>query len=467
MTMLKSLFRIFLFLVAALVVLVPMLSFEENWRGAHDWAAYVKDHEARGESLDFKQLAPPPVPDDQNFAMTPLLAPLYQADQEKAKDYADQFRAKFSLPAIPGKTQPRMGDAEMGRPINIVEWRDYLGMDVLEWLKRFDAPLEEISGAVRRPYSRFPVAYGEGYAMEVRHASPLSKLATLFILRAHAELDGGQTDWALRDVETVFRLENSMKDEPLFISQLVRIVMLAQVQQVIWEGLEAHRWTDAHLALLQTNLRDDNLLNGLQLALREGRASLNTSAEKGSVIFKKNIPNGIFRRMQLNVNLFHDQYSSEVVDVPARRIRKDAATAADARLDQMRYCHFLGMPLFNPYNLLTVIASLRIVSVTEKFAYEQSMTDLALVACALERHRLANGRFPDTLAQLVPKYFDAIPLDALHGEQPKYHLNPDGTYLLYLKGWDGNDNGGKVILRPDGKGIDYKKSDWVWSPRPL
>jgi len=77
--------RIILLVIVILIGLMTVLGFEENWRGAHDWYAYVHDHEARGESLDFKGLVPPPVPDDQNFAMTSLLSPLFRGDSEKTE----------------------------------------------------------------------------------------------------------------------------------------------------------------------------------------------------------------------------------------------------------------------------------------------------------------------------------------------------------------------------------------------
>ena len=93
----------------------------------------------------------------------------------------------------------------------------------------------------------------------------------------------------------------------------------------------------------------------------------------------------------------------------------------------------------------------------------QSMTDQAVIACALERFRLANGRFPDALEKLVPDYLKAVPLDVVNGEQPHYRLNKNGKYLLYSDGWTGKDNGGKLIMKPDNTGIDNLKSPWIWS----
>lgn len=480
MKTLKWLFSKFLLLAAVLVVLTLMLVFEENWRGTHAWNAYVREHKARGESLDFKQLAPPPVPDDQNFAMTPLLAPLFQADSRKSDDYADQLKARFSIPVMPGKTQPKLGDSAMGRHLNIPEWKDYLGGDLLEWLKKYDGDLREISGAARRPYARFPLAYEQGNAMPLRHATPLMELAKLYRLRACAELDAGQTDQALEDVETIFRLSDSLKNEPVLVSQLVRITILQHGLQAAWEGLAAHRWTDAQLAILEAHFVNGTLLEGLDRAFHGERASLNISVaqmsghtsglaqeDDANQSLKRTLPNGIFRQMQLKTNLYCEQYLFKVVDVPGRRFRLDVIAAGNDYLRQMHGRSFLGLPIFNPYNILTAIAMPAMEAVPQKFAYIQSSTDEALVACALERYRLANGRFPGSLAQLVPKYLNAIPPDVVRGEQPIYRLNSDGTYLLYEKGWDGNDNDGKVIEKLDGKGIDVKKSDWVWSPKPL
>ena len=108
-----------------------------------------------------------------------------------------------------------------------------------------------------------------------------------------------------------------------------------------------------------------------------------------------------------------------------------------------------------------------LTGITSKVAFEQDTTGQAVIACGLERYRLANGSFPDALEKLVPAYLKAVPLDVVNGEAPHYRLNADGTYLLYSDGWDGKDDGGKLVLKPDKSGVDIMKSDWVWSVKPL
>src|SRR5882724_10128205 len=61
---------------AALVTVVALFYAEEDWRGRRAWKICERGLVARGVDLDWHKLTPPPVPDAENFAMTPFLAPL-------------------------------------------------------------------------------------------------------------------------------------------------------------------------------------------------------------------------------------------------------------------------------------------------------------------------------------------------------------------------------------------------------
>ena len=85
---------------------------------------------------------------------------------------------------------------------------------------------------------------------------------------------------------------------------------------------------------------------------------------------------------------------------------------------------------------------------------------LARTGCALERHRLAHGEFPETLRELAPGFIDAVPKDIIGGGDPKYRRGADGSFVLYSPGWNGVDDGGSVGLSKNN--IDRKQGDWVW-----
>ena len=60
----------FLFGLACLATLIALAYAEEDWRGWHAWNQFKHEWEAKGEKFDLASSVPPPVPDDQNFALT-------------------------------------------------------------------------------------------------------------------------------------------------------------------------------------------------------------------------------------------------------------------------------------------------------------------------------------------------------------------------------------------------------------
>ncbi len=71
------------------------------------------------------------------------------------------------------------------------------------------------------------------------------------------------------------------------------------------------------------------------------------------------------------------------------------------------------------------------------------------VVLAIERYRLAHGRPPDALSDLVPDWIDAVPLDPFDGQTLRYRPLEPG-YVVYSVGPDGEDGGGRRTGQPDG-----------------
>ena len=62
--------------IGALVLLVLLLAGFINWQGGRAWKQFRAESEAKGERFELADFIPKPVPPEQNFATTPLLAPL-------------------------------------------------------------------------------------------------------------------------------------------------------------------------------------------------------------------------------------------------------------------------------------------------------------------------------------------------------------------------------------------------------
>jgi hypothetical protein len=86
--------------VVAVPLLVMFFYLEENERGEHAWNRYKQQQEARGERLDPAAVAPLAVPDDQNFAATLYLAPLFDflPGTQQARDPSAADRTKSLSP---------------------------------------------------------------------------------------------------------------------------------------------------------------------------------------------------------------------------------------------------------------------------------------------------------------------------------------------------------------------------------
>src|SRR5581483_10635726 len=73
--------RFYFFALACLATLVALFYAEEDWRGHRAWQHFSEQSKDRGFSLDWRDYVPPPVPDDQNFAMTPPFAGMFDYER--------------------------------------------------------------------------------------------------------------------------------------------------------------------------------------------------------------------------------------------------------------------------------------------------------------------------------------------------------------------------------------------------
>jgi hypothetical protein len=70
--------------------------------------------------------------------------------------------------------------------------------------------------------------------------------------------------------------------------------------------------------------------------------------------------------------------------------------------------------------------------------------DLALTGVAVERFRLAHGRLPRQLDELVPTLLDRVPSDPWNEGRPlSYRIRDDGEYVVYSYGRNRQDDHGE------------------------
>jgi hypothetical protein len=487
----------FLKFVLFSMTLVVLLYVEEDWRGARAWAATKAKWEARGVSFDFNAYVPPPVPDDLNLAALPIFdleldtepdLGLEVVDVEKRMLVPMQLRHALDEQRHGGML-PSMGESPgaIRAGVETAYKSVFKGaVPPASTLAQFDAlyPIiaELRTASATHPYCRFKADYSVLPPFE-RPFSLLTEqigVAKKVAFHARLALRENKPDLALSDIELNLRLADGVEKDPTLVAGLVTIGMVAINRGVIEEGLTNHAWNDAQLAELQSQLAKFDFLSGYQFTMR-GETITGSMAmldyvkglhQKGKTLGGENE-----RVIDDEMGFKHwpggwlDLNKSQIVDFEfrvlagvdpkERRVHPEVLRNLDVELQ-----HDEAIPRrFLPWNILFAVTMRPLTNAQMKFAQAQVSTDQALVACALERYRLANGAYPAALDVLTPQFIDAVPHDVMNGEPYRYRLNADGTYLLYSVGWNQRDDGGIEVKEENGVSRDYTKGDWLW-PMP-
>jgi hypothetical protein len=513
-----------LFGFACFATLIALFYAEEDWRGKHDWEKFKNEWEAKGEKFDYKDFIPPPVPDEQNFALTEIMFSTYgdlltrdgkviPLEQRLTRNQDTNAIARLS------RLNFDLGDQNIkaggfgywlkGTTINLKVWQDnYRALaaktnlfvvppqpqspaaDVLLAVSKYDATVEGLRQASQLPYSRFPLNYDieRPFDTFLPHLAKIKGITQLLRLRALAELQNGQSEIALADVKLTLRLVEAIHAETFLISQLVRFAMTDIVLQPIYEGLAEHRWSDAQLVALDTELARLDFLADCQLSLRSERAA--TCAVIDYLGKKQSYQRyrDLFRSMGVNEDA---TYSGQLLNkakavgiylMPAGWFEQNKLFIARGQqgwitgdifpenhivspqkyrvVDQSQSGFFSQSA--KPWNFLAKEFLAALGAAGKKASRLQISVDLARTAIALERYRLAHGEFPASLDTLAPQFIAAVPHDVIGGQPLHYRRTSDGQFILYSIGWNETDDGGVRVI-PKGSSLPkFEEGDWVW-----
>ncbi len=435
------------------------------------WSSYRQELVARGVELDITRLAAKTVPDAENFANTPLFkdlgfssAALHSGVEKAAKKRLNNLTILNARQA-----NPPLWNAQ--KRIRLADFRTVLtnasifpqsptdatdAAAVLAALKGWDKELSEIESAAAMPFMVFPVRYQDTFSALLPHVGPIKNFSAIYSLRASARLASSDARGGLQDVKTGYRLGNFSAFEPLLISYLVGIAMDAQTLQPIWEGLQAKTWNESQLAELDSLLaaRDYAALSRravdgerafgttmmeMWIGDREELAKsvyIMDSLEMAGFMKTVTVTRGRFFMAEnlISINRWYDQLLPRDGSWPDFRTAQETMSALIARPK-------------HPSEALVRMLFPAIGNFFEKSTTARTHQSLARTAIALERHQLATGSYPDTLAALSPQFL-ASPLNDPFGKEPfHYSKTSDSRYLLYSVGSNGHDDRGRAVKR--------------------
>jgi hypothetical protein len=343
---------------------------------------------------------------------------------------------------------------------------------VLAALAADESAFAQIREALRRPRSRYPIDYetADPWSILLPHLAKVRMWSQRLAMKASAELALGKTDQALQDIETTLALQDTLRDEPFLISYLVRVAILKIASQPVWEGLQEHRWNDPQLQALIERYSKYDFVAGLEQPLATERAAAvktlelvrrhgelaGTFMDSGSAAptLARMLPSGWYYYEMANYSKIMDRLMWTGVDLKARRVYPEILRTNNEWFESTRanpvkvlLRHELAAGMFLP----------ALTKAARKATQAQALADFAMLACALERSRIQNGQFPDSLQALTPAWITALPKDWITG-LPYVYRKTDNSYALYSVGWDEKDGSGDIRLV---KG-EESPGDWVW-----
>jgi len=489
------------FAFATLLTLIGLFYAVENWRGAKAWAETQARIRAAGDCLDLSCLLPPPLPDERNFAKIPALAlamDLVPASSPRffgqtyvintnpeAVAVRTRLEAIKLIPPEAGKQGVSAGrltnglldlagwSAKQERNTNFsaIQSTGNPAADLRLRLQQKDDLLNAITtGLEQRPEARYSTHPEDLYNALLPHLALVKGLAQTLSVRSTVRLHTGDAAGAFADARAGFRFAETLKSEYYLISQLVRIAMHALAHRALAEGMAVHGWSDAQLAEWQRLEADVDFKAGMLEGFRWERAvgclsieQLSQNPRLAAMVFGEMeavpllslMPHGWWQQNQAALVTHFDPLFAAAHSAPPGLL-PDESPASQKSGFRTRASFPSG-----PYHALVRLIAPALERAFSKGNQATMSSRLATIACALERHRLQHGQFPESLAGIAPTHMNAaLPLD-LDGKPLRYQRTDDGWYQLYSIGNNGNDDHGEFREKEGTSGLD-----WPW-PVPV
>jgi hypothetical protein len=407
---------------------------------------------ARSEPFTLAEVAQTyaPIPDEENAAV-PLLALWRSEDPEFWEAYL-KFGTN-SLPTPKGSERLRAfrdkSTAEIRRGEFSAAEVEQLTTEVADHA----AHREAVREALARPQFRFPLQLAAGAGTLMPHLARMKEVALEFRAEGWLAVQLGDADRAIRALTDSASLAQLLQDEPILISQLVRIsgcaLALSQAEQL----LSRLRLDEHHLGAVETAIRSLSQGDGFRDSMIHERACgiamfENPKMLSAEVNREEDSPEnqyglslalaayGVTGLRQADKVVFLATFEHQLTNAPLNAPERLSAVEAAGSNVLQRIKAF-------PPKIISGILLPGLSRAAQKFCHLDAHRDAALTALAIERFRRAHdGALPETLQQLVPTWLPKIPTDIFDG-QPLRYRRLDSGYVVYSVGPDRLDNGGK------------------------
>ncbi len=504
------------FVVLALVLCAPLAARVVVDRAGHSfWSQVQSTLKADGEATTLTELARPIIgPRDENYGAIVILENI-AGDAGKANREMLNSIFPESADVIPVHLTP----SPCLPPVDLADWADFLWTGVEKeyaqsfairkrnhterlpnpihnkgtpserienYLNHWKPTISKLREGIYRKQAYFePQIDSRDWEYpkfrSMAHLGPVRSAARVCYLHALLAARSGDRETCLIHLEAISRLAEATANEQDLNAYIYSAQMMILTETGIAEGFRNRLWQNdpasverCQTMLKRVNLREalgpslrDHILSDVDffawLATRQGRRYLTANTHPDPLV--RLLPHGWIANQQgiyagsANFHLFSalrkDAHFGEMLE---------AAKHFDADLNRCRDWQHSLITAFKPmdgiyYSLLWT-------------TYVEAHRRQALIACAIELHRIEHNReAPASLADLVPTFLDEIPADPMDGAPMRYVQTSPTTYQLWSIALDRIDDGGKLNLTPN-RGQNVAPSfhnytgDWPWPSIP-
>jgi ABC-type transport system involved in multi-copper enzyme maturation permease subunit len=313
--------------------------------------------------------------------------------------------------------------------------------DLTNMFERFESTLMMARRLADMPRGRHPIHWSDdGLSTLLPYTQDARTLANLLRYDALLRSQERHADGALESVRGILNAGRSIGDEPTLISMLVRIairgVFAAELERALAQGEPSEDGMRKLQSLMETEEKTPLLLIGM-LGERGMFDRLLENLEKGKVGIKQL---GMFwgggeellllsGSLKGNRVVFLDLMTA---NVEAAKLPVEQQEAEFKRIETS---------LAQKPHLIRMLAPAG-MRIEQAYWRSQAQLRAAIVALAVERFRREHGRWPNSLAELVPSKLPKIYTDPYDGQPLRYRKNKEGV-VIYSVGPDKIDDGGK------------------------
>ncbi|MFA5189278.1 MAG: hypothetical protein WC740_01050 [Verrucomicrobiia bacterium] len=364
--------------------------------------------------------------------------------QEAYSHYDNKYTGSGLIWRLPPRSEPLSPEAKQ-------ETANYLAAN--------QQALELFRKAAAMKSCHFHLDFAAGWMMQTPHAFLILSACGLLRNDAILHCENGDSETATRDILAIFRMADTIREDPLLIPFLVRItnvgtafgVMERLLNRVVLPNKQLER-----LSAATAKAEDSQALTRAFIGERclatdgftaAGSEDYVISIVDSSFVFGDPVP--LWKRMFFRtvfvfyrisgqreldhlkyLNLMMEAAEASRVDYPDRLRRLNAIREKAEKLP----FYLIGSRVSVPPVLGTTVRDARSIALGR----------IVLAALAVERFRNDTRRLPESLAELAPRYLNTVPIDPFDGKPVRYKLfaAPKRGYVVYSVGEDGKDDGG-------------------------